>query len=115
MLRRARPAGIAAVDSHSITFRNVFFTYPTRQNAVVLRDLSLSIPDGSTCALVGPSGSGKSTIIQLLCRFYDASAGDVEIGKVEIRSIDVKWYRSIVGLVGQEPVLFDASLADNVR
>ncbi|KAH8063788.1 ATPase [Aureococcus anophagefferens] len=105
-------AELAGLD---LVFDAVSFAYPARREALVLDGLCLRVPASSTCAFVGPSGSGKSTIIQLVQRFYEPSAGAVTLGGAALASYDVAYLRSILGFVGQEPVLFDASLADNVR
>jgi ATP-binding cassette subfamily B (MDR/TAP) protein 1 len=125
-----------------IVLNNVTFAYPTRVDANVFRNTSINIPAGATVALVGTSGSGKSTTIQLLERFYDptdetsAVSREVDV-KVEqqvlpkadpgnlpnncilidgydLKSLDLKWVRSKVALVGQEPVLFQGSISENI-
>ncbi len=80
-----------------------------------LDGFSLSIAAGEVVALVGPSGAGKSTVLQLLLRFYDPDQGAVLLDGVDIRSLEVGWLREQFGVVGQEPVLFDASVGDNIR
>ena len=84
----------------------------------VLKGLSLSVQQGKTLALVGPSGCGKSTVVSLIERFYDPSleeSGKVKVDKRDLRSLNIQWLRSKIGLVSQEPVLFDGSIADNIR
>jgi ATP-binding cassette subfamily B (MDR/TAP) protein 1 len=97
-----------------IELKNVSFRYPTRQNIDVCNGYNLVIEPGETVALVGPSGSGKSTIISLLLRFYDPIEGEVLLDGVNIRDLNVRWLRSQIGYVGQEPVLFKGSVAENV-
>ena len=97
-----------------MTFAGVRFHYPSRPDVQVLRGLDLVVPDGATVALVGASGCGKSTTIQLLERFYDATAGTVTLGGVDVRDLNVGWLRARIGLVGQEPTLFNMSIADNI-
>jgi ABC-type multidrug transport system fused ATPase/permease subunit len=97
-----------------IELKNVFFRYPTRPNVDVCNGYNLVIEPGETVALVGPSGSGKSTIINLLLRFYDPAEGQVLLDGVNIRDLNVRWLRSQIGYVGQEPVLFKGSVAENV-
>ncbi|WZZ01656.1 hypothetical protein YC2023_073984 [Brassica napus] len=80
----------------------------------IFEDLCLRIPSGKTVALVGGSGSGKSTVISLLQRFYDPVAGEVLIDDVPIYKLQVKWLRSQMGLVSQEPVLFATSIKQNI-
>ncbi len=99
-----------------ISFKNVNFTYPTRPEVQVLTNLDLSFEAGTTVALVGSSGCGKSTIIQLIERFYDPDSGSVFIDdSMDIKTVNVKSWRKQVGLVAQEPALFQASVRDNIR
>ena len=101
--------------TNRIDLKNVDFSYPTRPNAPVLRGLSVSVKPGQTLALVGTSGSGKSTIVSLIERFYDPLSGWITLDDKEIKDINLRWLRTQIGLVSQEPVLFDASIADNIR
>ncbi len=98
-----------------IEFKNVSFSYPTRKTQIIYKDLSFTILPGQSVAFVGLSGSGKSTIIQLLERFYDVTNGQILIDDVDIRSYDIVSLRNMISLVGQEPVLFKGSIADNIR
>ncbi|GFR02321.1 ATP-dependent translocase ABCB1 [Trichonephila clavata] len=98
-----------------ISLKNVHFKYPARPTVPVLCGVSLNIQPGETVALVGPSGCGKSTIIQLILRFYDTLEGMVEIDGHNVRDLNVGWLRDNIGLVGQEPVLFSTTIADNIR
>ena len=109
------PSGARDVAITSITFTDVAFTYPHRPDVPVLKGFNLAVQAGHTVALVGPSGSGKSTIVQLLQRFYDPAGGEVRAGGVALATLDVAWWRSQLGFVGQEPVLFDATLEENVK
>lgn len=135
----------AAELKGQIEITNVDFAYPSRPDAKVFHGTSMSIPAGSTVALVGTSGSGKSTAIQLLERFYDplqtakpeskSAAGDnkegvqvvVPLQKLDtpsnnsicldgydMRTLDLKWLRSIISLVGQEPILFYGTIKENI-
>lgn len=98
----------------AITFKNVKFNYPTRPDVPILKDLSLDIKPGTTVAFVGPSGSGKSTSVSLVQRFYDPVEGTVELDGNDLKSLDVKWLRRQIGIVSQEPVLFNMSIRDNL-
>lgn len=99
-----------------IEFKNVTFAYPTRPEAVILKDFNLKIPAGKTVAIVGTSGNGKSTIAALLERFYDVNEGQVSIDGVDVREFDGKWLRGrALGLIGQEPVLFATTVRENIR
>ncbi|TGZ60365.1 hypothetical protein CRM22_008560 [Opisthorchis felineus] len=99
----------------NISFQNVDFVYPTRPEVTVLKNFSLQLKSGQTIALVGPSGSGKSTVVQLIQRFYDPAAGKVLIEGVELPLLDLIHFRSMIGCVQQEPVLFDGTIFDNIR
>lgn len=89
-----------------VEFSDVEFSYPTRKDMLVLKGLKTVVEPGQTLALVGQSGCGKSTCISLLERFYNATAGEVKIDGIDVTSMNLKWLRSNVGLVQQEPVLF---------
>ena len=96
-----------------IKFENVHFKYPTRPNKV-LKGLNLTINPNETTALVGQSGCGKSTTIQLLMRFYDIKKGKITLDGIDIKDLNIKWLRSQIGLVSQEPVLFNYSIKSNI-
>ncbi|KAJ3079677.1 ATP-binding cassette, sub-B (MDR TAP), member 4, partial [Rhizoclosmatium hyalinum] len=98
-----------------IEFRNVKFNYASRPDVQVLNGLNLKIPYGKTVALVGSSGSGKSTIMQMLQRFYDPVEGSVLIDGVDLKDANVRSFRSQLGVVSQEPVLFRYSVKENIR
>jgi ATP-binding cassette subfamily B (MDR/TAP) protein 1 len=95
-------------------FRNVEFTYPSRPDHKILKSFSCEFEAGKTTALVGPSGSGKSTIIQLLERFYDPTGGQILLDGEDIKNVNLKSMRQLIGYVGQEPVLFNASIKENM-
>ncbi|CAF1297387.1 unnamed protein product [Didymodactylos carnosus] len=97
-----------------IEFDGVHFVYPNRPEAIVLRNLKLKIMPGQKIALVGVSGCGKSTTVQLLERFYDAVLGRVLLDSKDVRSLNLQWYRSQIGIVSQEPILFDVSIRENI-
>ncbi|XP_070831884.1 bile salt export pump [Chaetodon trifascialis] len=98
-----------------IEFHNVTFFYPSRPDVKILNDLSMEIKPGETTAFVGPSGSGKSTTIQLIQRFYDPNQGMVTLDGHDIRTLNIQWLRSLIGIVEQEPVLFATTIAENIR
>ncbi|XP_055937185.1 ATP-dependent translocase ABCB1-like isoform X1 [Argiope bruennichi] len=98
----------------TIALRDVHFSYPARPDVPILRGVTLDITPGETVAFVGPSGCGKSTIIQLIQRFYDADKGRVELDGHNIKDLNVGWLRDHIGLVGQEPVLFSTTIAENI-
>jgi len=97
-----------------IRVENVVFAYPSAPEHLVCKGYSLVIPAGQTVALCGPSGSGKSTIIQLLERFYDPMSGAIFLDDTDLKTLNVRWLRSQLGLVGQEPVLFQGTVAQNI-
>mmetsp|Transcript_41198 Transcript_41198/g.62681 ORF Transcript_41198/g.62681 Transcript_41198/m.62681 type:complete len:171 (-) Transcript_41198:2427-2939(-) len=97
-----------------IEFKNVEFTYPSRQELKVLKKFTMEFEAGKTTALVGPSGSGKSTIIQLVERFYDPDAGSVNFDGTNLKDYDLRSVRQLIGYVSQEPVLFNASIKENM-
>ncbi|CAK4713348.1 hypothetical protein LEN26_015218 [Aphanomyces euteiches] len=97
-----------------IEFCQLKFAYPSRPHDLIYNGYSLKIPSGATCALVGASGCGKSTAIGLLERFYDPIEGRVLLDGVDIRTLNVQWLRQHISLVGQEPVLFAGTIADNI-
>lgn len=97
-----------------IEFRNVHFTYPLRKNVPIFQGLNLDVPPGKTLALVGDSGGGKSTVISLLERFYDPTQGEIFLDGTEIKSIDLRYLRSQICLVSQEPSLFSTTIAKNI-
>tara|TARA_B100000676_G_scaffold313389_1_gene394145 strand:- start:1885 stop:3621 length:1737 start_codon:yes stop_codon:yes gene_type:complete len=99
----------------TVSLCDVVFHYPTRPDAPTIDVLSLEVSGGETVALVGPSGAGKSTLFQLLLRFHDPDAGTVLIDGVDVRRASLELLRERLGLVPQEPVIFGASIADNIR
>ena len=94
----------------NIVFEDVCFKYPTRPDVQVLNHFSWRIRAGENVAIVGASGSGKSTIIQLLQRMYDPDSGRITVDGVDLRDLDLAWWRSCLGVVSQEPTLFAGSL-----
>ncbi|ROL47739.1 Bile salt export pump [Anabarilius grahami] len=98
-----------------IEFIDCKFTYPSRPDIQVLNGLNVSVRPGQTLAFVGSSGCGKSTSVQLLERFYDPNNGRVLIDGRESTRVNVAFLRSKIGIVSQEPILFDCSIAENIR
>jgi ATP-binding cassette subfamily B (MDR/TAP) protein 1 len=81
----------------------------------VFTNLSLDIKAGYTVVIVGSSGCGKSTFVQLIERFYDPTSGSITIDGNDLKTLNVKWLRQQIGLVSQEPKLFDSSIQDNIK
>ena len=107
-----KPNAIAIDDFHStIVYENVSFAYNT---APVLKNINLKIEKGQTIALVGQSGSGKTTLADLLPRFYDVSKGRIMVDGKDLRDLQLKSLRNIIGYVNQEPILFNDSFHNNI-
>lgn len=97
-----------------VRFDQVQFAYPSAGRDAIFKDLSFTLKDGETIAIVGPSGAGKSTLFQLLMRFYDPLKGSVQIGGQAIDGLNLADLRGAMALVPQEPVIFAMSVADNI-
>ncbi|OAD08180.1 hypothetical protein MUCCIDRAFT_31978 [Mucor lusitanicus CBS 277.49] len=104
----------AHVDG-AIEFNHVSFAYASRPDVRILHDLSLSIQAGMTVACVGPSGSGKSTLVQLLQRFYDPKDGQITLDGHDLKDLNVQWLRQSIGVVNQQPVLFNTTIRENIQ
>ncbi|KAL0069818.1 hypothetical protein AAF712_003088 [Marasmius tenuissimus] len=111
----ANPEGLKPENVEGeISLEHVKFAYPSRPSVIVTKDLSLTFRAGKTAALVGASGSGKSTVVSLVERFYDPLGGVVKLDGHDLKTLNLKWLRSQIGLVSQEPTLFATSIRDNV-
>ncbi|CAH0560620.1 unnamed protein product [Brassicogethes aeneus] len=97
-----------------ILFKDVVFSYPSREDVTIFKSLNLEISPGQTVAVVGQSGSGKSTLGALLLRLYDPSNGSVIIDDSDVKKLDPCWIRKFIGTVSQEPILFSCSIRDNI-
>lgn len=97
-----------------IEIKKVDFAYPSRPQTLVLRQFSLEVKPGTSIGLAGKSGCGKSTVVGLILRFYDVEAGSVKVDGVDIREVDLKWYRRHTALVSQEPVIYSGTIRDNI-
>jgi ATP-binding cassette subfamily B (MDR/TAP) protein 1 len=107
-------ASATMVVKGQVEFKNVGFCYPARAQVPILQGLNLLAEPGQTLAIVGASGCGKSTIVSLLERFYDPASGQVLLDGVDIRSVPVRWLRAQIGIVSQEPVLFNGTIGENI-
>jgi len=100
--------------SGKIELKNVDFSYPSRAKTPILRKFCLEVRPGKSVGLVGKSGCGKSTVIALIQRFYDVERGSVKVDNVDLRELDIHWYRQHTALVSQEPVIYSGSIRDNI-
>ncbi|CAA7269322.1 unnamed protein product [Cyclocybe aegerita] len=111
----ANPDGLKPTKVEGeITIEGVKFAYPSRPTIQVVKGIDITFSAGKTAALVGASGSGKSTLISLVERFYDPTEGVVKFDGINIKDLNLKWLRSQIGLVSQEPVLFATTIRGNV-
>lgn len=100
------------LESPTVSLRHVSFSY--NEGVPVLEDISFDVPCGTTLALVGSSGSGKSTIADLLCRFYPCTQGEILLGGIDINSMSLTALRSRIGVVAQDTLLFNDTVAANI-
>ena len=115
ILEAANPKPLPKPLSGGVRFEDVSFRYPTRPESLALDRFDLTVAPGETVAIVGPSGAGKTTVFNLLLRFYDPEAGTIRVDGVDIRDLRFADLRSALAIVPQEPVLFTASVAENIR
>jgi len=99
----------------ALCFDGVNFSYPSRPNQPALENISFDVKAGETIAIVGPSGAGKSTLFELLQRFYDPQGGTIKVADYDIKQLNPQDLRSHLGLVPQQPTLFSADVAHNIR
>jgi ATP-binding cassette subfamily B protein len=111
----AQPAALPARVAGTVGFEHVRFAYPARPDSPALDEFTLEARPGERVALVGPSGAGKSTVLALLLRFYDPQSGRITLDGVDIAACDPRAVRRVMALVPQDPVIFAASVAENVR
>lgn len=105
---------LAGLDQPTVRFEDVVFAYDAKGGRTILQGISFEIPAGKTVAVVGPSGSGKSTLARLLFRFYDIQQGRITIAGQEIRSVTQGSVRQAIGIVPQDTVLFNDTVAYNI-
>nr|WP_270937875.1 ABC transporter transmembrane domain-containing protein [Roseomonas sp. MO-31] len=111
----AAPALLPEPPQGRVALEHVRFAYPTRPGQWALDDVSLAVEPGETVALVGPSGAGKTSLFQLLLRFYDPQSGRVVLDGVDVARLDPTALRARIGFVPQEPLIFGATAAENIR
>lgn len=99
----------------SIDFNHVYFKYDQNAKENVLSDIDWHIPSGSKVGVMGATGSAKSSLVQLICRLYDVSDGNIKIGQVDVRDIDLEQLRDMVGIVLQKNTLFSGTIKENLR
>ena len=106
-------AGVYSQQIQEIELRNVEFAY--KKGESILSDINLKVRSGETIALVGPTGGGKSTLVNLICRFYEPTRGEVLIDGVDYRQRGLHWLQSNLGMVLQSAHIFSGTIADNIR
>jgi ATP-binding cassette subfamily B protein len=111
----AAPKALPKPPKGVVVFDEVSFRYPTRPDSLALDHFDLRVSPGETVAIVGPSGAGKTTVFNLLLRFYDPEAGRITIDGVNIAELKLAELRGALAIVPQEPVLFTASVTENIR
>ena len=110
----SKPNAITISDvKNDIVFKNVTFNYDGTES--ILKDISFMMKKGTVTALVGASGAGKSTVADLIPRFYDVASGAIEIDGTDIRDLNIKSMRKMMGIVSQETILFNDSIGANIK
>ena len=99
----------------NIELKNVTFAYPSRPDENAVTDLNIKFSSGQTTAIVGPSGMGKSTVVQLIERFYDPQSGKVLVDGINVKDLNIGWWRNMIGVVEQEPSLFNTTIYENIK
>jgi len=103
-----------SIQIEGISFKDINFSYPTRPDVQVLKNLSFDLKKGQTLALVGKSGSGKSTVASLLMRFYGTDSGSISTGVYNVRDLDLQSWRKSLALVPQDVLLFGGTIGENI-
>lgn len=108
------PIALPSPALGAVTFENVEFSYPARQDRTAVHDLTFSVSPGETVAIVGPTGAGKTTVFGLLQRYYDPTSGSVLVDGIDIRQVDPKALRQRIAIVPQDTTIFAATIRDNI-
>uniref|UniRef100_A0A1I7SW83 ABC-type xenobiotic transporter n=1 Tax=Bursaphelenchus xylophilus TaxID=6326 RepID=A0A1I7SW83_BURXY len=108
------PNFIPTIGFNDWKFESVGFSYPTNPKRKIIKDIRFEVPKKKTLALVGVSGCGKSTIVQLLERYYDPDSGCITVNGININEISLRYLRDHIAVVGQEPILFNYSIKENI-
>ena len=111
----SKPLAPAQPTQAEIRFERVTFSYPARPEICALDDINLDIKPGESIALVGPSGAGKTSLFQLLLRYYEVSAGCIQLNGQDIRALSLHDLRKFIAIVPQDPVIFSANAMENIR
>jgi ABC-type multidrug transport system fused ATPase/permease subunit len=109
-----QPRGVQGLPEHQVRFRDVTFAYPGTGTAPVLNGFDVTIPAGSSLAIVGQNGAGKTTMAKLLCRLYDPQAGSIEVDGIDLRDLAIGSWRSRITVVFQDFIRLELPLRDNV-
>ncbi len=115
IVESSSPKSLPTPLQGTVTFDEVSFRYPTRTDQLALNKFDLRVTPGETVAIVGPSGAGKTTVFNLLLRFYDPEAGAIRLDGIDIRDLRLNDLRRALAIVPQEPVLFTATVLENIR
>jgi ABC transporter fused permease/ATP-binding protein len=108
------PSSLAKRIEGNVTFENVAFTYPSRKEMQILKNISITVKKGETIAIVGPSGSGKSTLVALLLRFYDPQSGKILVDGIDAKTFPLTELRNNMAIVPQDVLLFGGSIKENI-
>jgi ATP-binding cassette subfamily B protein len=110
-----KPKLLPSKVAGKLEFDNVSFYYPSRPETPAVKQLSMTLAEGASMALVGSSGAGKSTIVDLILRFYDIQQGAIRFDGIDIRKLDPRQLREHIAIVPQQPVLFSDTVLENIR